>query len=929
VGAGPALSEPAAPARPWLDYGLLVAALAAGGGAVWALRQDGDAAAVGAWWTLAGAGALGGWALRRTERWLPSHGTPPQPAVWPPRGRRIAGGLAVAAAVALVAWVVWRLWPEYRRWEGTFVPWMAALVLTAVGGWLLGGRSAGPATAERAARRIPRVWEAAAFLAIAALAVALRVHRIGEIPPGIYVDETNAALDALHILEGRRDSPFGTGWYETPSLYIHYMAVLFRTFGVDHASLKAASLIPAILTVLAVYPLGRLLFGPLAGLCAMLLTAVSRWHLTMSRWGWNETAPPLFQVLATFFLLRGLRDGRRLDFAMAGLLSGLMTYTYLSSRLALATLAAFVVYRLLVEPGGPAAGIRRHGGGLLLFGAATLVAAAPLALTYVREPFTFWNRMRELSVFNEVRETGSYAPLVDNVGRHLRFFHQAGDAHGKHNLPGEPETDPVTGGLFVLGLGHALFRPRDPRRALLVLWLVLAMAGGVLSVRHEAPQAYRTLGAVPAIALLAGDVLARLARATLAAGNPTRRPLIRKAVAAAVLAAGLGGAALWEAGVYFGRQARSTAVQASFNPMENRVADEVLRALRDGTAVYVSPRFYDFSPLRFLVYGAVKRATGRNTLEDRPYALMRPEVDLPVPDRGTGALFLLDSAYGGLSDHVLFYYPRARIRMARGPGNEDIYLRVEVDREQVAALQGLAVRGAGQPAVLRDVERVDLSGGTVAVGGLRVPRSGPYDLVATDALSVRVDGTDWTGPRFLARGLHALELAARRSGGGGLRWQTPGGAAETIPADALFRTGPPAQGLDAAYFMNTDWSGDPLFRQRIPFLLTAWNDGDPIAGPFSARFSGRLKVDAGGAYGLRVEADDGARLVLDGALVAEGLVPNRPNTLRAEVSLAAGEHPLVIDYVQLGGGSALELYWRPPGGQEVPIPPQALLPPAP
>jgi len=72
--------------------------------------------------------------------------------------------------------------------------------------------------------------------------------------------------------------------------------------------------------------------------------ATSRWHLSMSRWGWNETAPPLFQVLAIFFLIRGLRDRRALDYAISGLISGLMTYTYLSSRLALFTIFLFIFY---------------------------------------------------------------------------------------------------------------------------------------------------------------------------------------------------------------------------------------------------------------------------------------------------------------------------------------------------------------------------------------------------------------------------------------------------------------------------------------------------------------------------------------------------------------------------------------------------------
>ena len=68
----------------------------------------------------------------------------------------------------------------------------------------------------------------------------------------------------------------------------------------------------------------------------MLFMAVSRWHLTLSRWGWNELMPPLFLVLALYFLIRGLKGRKALDFVLGGVLCGLMVYTYVGSRLAVA-----------------------------------------------------------------------------------------------------------------------------------------------------------------------------------------------------------------------------------------------------------------------------------------------------------------------------------------------------------------------------------------------------------------------------------------------------------------------------------------------------------------------------------------------------------------------------------------------------------------
>ncbi|HEX5840199.1 MAG TPA: glycosyltransferase family 39 protein, partial [Anaerolineales bacterium] len=307
-----------------------------GGVVVWQLRQAWAKDALWPWGLLLIVMFVAAGALRRLDLWLPGEPLLPRLAAAADPRRRALGALCMALAQLLMAWVVLRLVPDYRTmWPGTVLPWLLSMLLMLAGAWLLGavGRaSPRAATASTWWSDSPRSrrLEAAAFVLILLLAVFLRTWRFESIPPGIYVDETNAGLDALYILEGRSISPFGTGWYGTANGYIYYMAGLIKLFGAGWLSLKLVSLIPAILTVAAIYFLGRLMFGPAVGLGAMLLMAVSRWHLSMSRWGWNETAPPLFQILATFFLIRGLRDRRAFDYALGGLLMGLSIYTYLS-----------------------------------------------------------------------------------------------------------------------------------------------------------------------------------------------------------------------------------------------------------------------------------------------------------------------------------------------------------------------------------------------------------------------------------------------------------------------------------------------------------------------------------------------------------------------------------------------------------------------
>ncbi len=213
-------------------------------------------------------------------------------------------------------------------------------------------------------------------------------------------------------------------------------------------------------------------------------------------------------------------------------------------------------------------------------------------------------------------------------------------------------------------------------------------------------------------------------------------------------------------------------------------------------------------------------------------------------------------------------------------------------------------------------------------GQVRLPRSGEVDFTNRGGLQVTLDGQAWNGPRYLCSGLHSLQVKTGQAGQGQayLGWQMPLGSEEIISPQAFFSLPSEEQGLTGYYYSNPDWQGEPICRRNTPFLLLAWPDQDPVAGPFSARFKGFLRIEKAGHYSLRINADDGVRLTLDGNILAEGLTPDRPNEIKVEVDLSAGDHPIQVDYFQMGGGSALEFYWRMPGEGETPVPPGALVP---
>jgi len=128
-----------------------------------------------------------------------------------------------------------------------------------------------------------------------------------------------------------------------------------------------------------------------------------------------------------------------------------------------------------------------------------------------------------------------------------------------------------------------------------------------------------------------------------------------------------------------------------------------------------------------------------------------------------------------------------------------------------------------------------------------------------------------------------------------------------------------AQGLDARYVSMAD-RGEEV-EERAATVDFDWSEQAPLEPPFSATWSGVLKVPGFEEYALGVEAPGRARLLLDGQLLAEG-------TGRAEWrgSLARGIHDLEVA-AQIEELGRVRLYWS---SQSVPwgaVPASALFGP--
>jgi len=341
------------------------------------------------------------------------------------------------------------------------------------------------------------------FLTAAAL---LRFHALAALPPAHYRDVALTALDALRAAAGH---PCLHYTYDE-GLYANLMGLLFVVIGPSDWSVRAPGALFGLLTCWAVYRLGLALGLRRAGLYGAGLLAVSFWHVLLSRSGFRAVLLPLLLAGSFALLARGLeeRDGRRM--AWAGALLGLGLHVYPSVYFAPFILPAYLAAAI----GRSREAWRRAFRGLAIFAATAFLVALPMLLDDLHHPEHVTLPHRIISVFSPKLDPATVpAYLRRSVVATALMLHVSGDANWRHNLPGAPMLDPLTGALFLLGCVAVLRVPRARGAAtLLFAWLLAMLLPNLLSV-EGVPHGLRSCGILPAVALLAGVGLGTLCEA--------------------------------------------------------------------------------------------------------------------------------------------------------------------------------------------------------------------------------------------------------------------------------------------------------------------------------------------------------------------------------------------------------------------------------
>jgi 4-amino-4-deoxy-L-arabinose transferase-like glycosyltransferase len=810
---------------------------------------------------------------------------------------------------------------------------------------------------------------AAAMLLLAGI---LRIARLGD-HPGLFGDEGEMGMDARAILEGHPAPFFGYGWGEITNVLYYASAGMLRLFGDDLVGLRMLAALGGVAGVFLVYRIGRLLWGPRAGLLAGTFLAVQPLALQFSRFATNSGLTGTLWAAGFFFLYRTLRFGALRDACLSGIAFGSSLYFYPSGKLVFVLLPAVAGYLLLVRARFARDLLPR----LAVLFLAFVLTFSPHAVTSFRDGWeSFTARYQARAIFTPPNRPEAFAraglvydpawrneSLPQSFTRHplewgrvlytqlrdsLRVLYVNGDPTVFYNIRVHRSSmlSPWMAALTLLGLVWVTSNLLDPRYGLLFLWFWGGLLGPALTL--DTPSVQRLTGAWPAAMLLPAVLLDRIA----AASWPLHVSFARRWINAA-LAALLGIVTLEGIREYFVHYPSMAPFGDSTT--QARYARSLgttfkVYQLGVGDAVQIGDVYFNYGSTRFLAKGV-----------EGADVMVLSDV-LPVTDEvKKGVAFIVRDSNADYLPILRSVYPGGQEEVIHSPDGIRRFTAYKLSPGQLGGFHTL--RTTYKQADSRTVERDEPNLGTPAPGRTAAWRPPPglaypstvlwegalvapaygryrYTLSADAGASLSIDGIETASggasPAILdvvlARGLHEVRLS------GVLKSPETGivvtsafeaEAAQPIARRLLFRR--VLGGLTGEVWTNSTArlpsppATDPAVRRVDPAIgfREARDDHSFGQGPFVVRWRSRIRTESPGEYLFEARSNGASTLSIDGRPVLSA----QANAASAgAVKLAPGSHPLELLYEWEKGRARIDLFWTPPSRLRELVPPTAWSP---
>lgn len=349
------------------------------------------------------------------------------------------------------------------------------------------------------------------------LALFLRFWQLGEVPRGLYQDETAIGYNAYSISETGRDEHGAIrpiyfksfGDWKLP-VYIYGTAIPIKLFGLNEFAVRLPSALFGFLTVVIFYFWVRALTRDKnLALISTLLLSINPWHLHYSRATFEVTIALFFFVLGALFFDFGFVKRKKYFFLLAVVSFLIAFYTYnLTRLLAPVLLLLFLLFYYRNYPKIPykvlgfTLGVGLlillpfiytffTGGGVFSAKGTLLFSSAQIqsSILELRSYFINFPRVFTGLFFN--RLLLDFWQYLLNVVSYLsvNFFFISGSPHGNHGIGNFGQFYIFELPLIILGIME-LFKEKSRWLVILLFWV--ASTVGVAALTREAPHATRS-----------------------------------------------------------------------------------------------------------------------------------------------------------------------------------------------------------------------------------------------------------------------------------------------------------------------------------------------------------------------------------------------------------------------------------------------------
>ena len=372
-----------------------------------------------------------------------------------------------------------------------------------------------------------------------AVGAALRLWAIGELPPGIHQDEASAAYEAWALLHYGIDRS-GHSWPVSfvawgsglNPLYPYIAMPFIWVGGLDIAAYRLPMALSGAASLWLLWRIARNAGGDKFALLALLLLALSSWHIMANRWGWDANALPFPVLLSVYFLSRHDRHRFAIQaLAVAALSMSAYAYApayafapaFLAAALWWLSLNGGMTLRRAAALSAIAAAVAAPMMAFLAVNAFDLDTIRVLGATIPRYPAPARYETAALLF------SGEWGGLFANVAGDLRLLLGYPEKGALSALPGWGALPRFSIVIAAAGLGVVVYRAiaRGDRgvHLLVAIWFALALAGAFFAdpaVRRMnlvwLPALYLTALGLAAISLPRAALCAAIAAAIALGG---------------------------------------------------------------------------------------------------------------------------------------------------------------------------------------------------------------------------------------------------------------------------------------------------------------------------------------------------------------------------------------------------------------------------